>query len=157
VLEDRTPEMEKRGFDFSKDYEVINLLGQTLFEQAKQLRDVSRKSDKDKLLNAAAEQFQKTLALDSENVTAHYQLQLLYAALGNAEKSAEHRALHAKYKPDDNARDRAFALARQKYPAANHAAEAVVIYPLHRDGAPGLAAQPAALNTGKTAQNGGAR
>lgn len=157
VLEDHTPEMERRGFDFSMDYEVINLLGQSLYEQAKQLRDVNRKSDKEKLLKAAVEQFQKTLALDSENVTAHYELQLLYAALGDAEKSAEHRALHAKYKPDDNARDRAFALARQKYPAANHAAEAVVIYSLHRDGAPGLAERPPLPNDDKTAQTGGDR
>jgi hypothetical protein len=29
-------------------------------------------------------------------------------------------------------------LAREKYPAANHAAEAVVIYPLQRPGAPGM-------------------
>ena len=30
ILEDRYPELDKRGFDFSKDYEVINELGQTL-------------------------------------------------------------------------------------------------------------------------------
>ena len=157
VLEDRTPEMIARGFDFSKDYEVINLLGQSLFEQAKQLRDPARKAEREKLLKSAVEQFQKTLALDSENVTAHYQLQLLYAALGDEEKSAEHRQLHARYKPDDNARDRAFALARQKYPAANHAAEAVVIYPLHRPGAPELAAEPAAPADATTALNGESR
>ncbi len=43
-----------------------------------------------------------------------------------------------RYKPDDNAADRAVRLAREKYPAANHAAEAVVIYPLQRPGAPRL-------------------
>jgi hypothetical protein len=32
-------------------------------------------------------------------------------------------------------------LARERYPAANHAAEAVVKYPLHRPGAPGLASE----------------
>ena len=32
VLEDRTADMQQRGFDFSFDYEVINLLGQTLFD-----------------------------------------------------------------------------------------------------------------------------
>jgi len=31
ILEDRYPELEKRKFDFSKDYEVINELGQNLF------------------------------------------------------------------------------------------------------------------------------
>jgi len=35
ILEDRGPELDRRGFDFSKDYVVINELGQTLFERAK--------------------------------------------------------------------------------------------------------------------------
>ncbi len=35
ILEDRYEELDKRGFDFSLDYEVINELGQTLFERAK--------------------------------------------------------------------------------------------------------------------------
>ncbi len=42
--------------------------------------------------------------------------------------------MYQKYKPDDNARDRALVLARSKDPAANHAAEAVVIYDLRRGG-----------------------
>ena len=46
--------------------------------------------------------------------------------------------MHQRYKPDDNAQGRAVRLAREKYPAANHAAEAVVKYPLQRPGAPGL-------------------
>ena len=138
VLEDRTQEMIDRGFDFSFDYEVINLHGQTLFDLAKQARGADRKAERESLLRRAVEQFEKTLKIDSENVTAHYNLQLLYAQLGDKERSAEHREAHARYKPDDNATDRAIALARQKYPAANQAAEAIVIYSLHRDGAPGL-------------------
>ncbi len=43
-----------------------------------------------------------------------------------------------KYKPDDNARERAVAIHRLKNPAADHAAEAVVIYDLRRSGAYGL-------------------
>jgi len=46
------------------------------------------------------------------------------------EAAAIHLELHAKYKIDDNAKDEAFAKARKKYPAANKAAEAVVIYEL---------------------------
>ncbi len=38
VLNDRTPDMIRRDFDFSLDYEVINLLGQTLFDLAKARR-----------------------------------------------------------------------------------------------------------------------
>ena len=41
---------------------------------------------------------------------------------------------------DDNAADRAVSLARKKYPAANFAAETLVIYPLQRPGAPQLPA-----------------
>jgi hypothetical protein len=64
---------------------------------------------------------------------------LLYAELGDSKKSREHEQLHLRYKPDDNAQGRAVRLAREKYPAANHAAEAVVKYSLQRPGAPGLA------------------
>ena len=40
-----------------------------------------------------------------------------------------HRELHALYKPDDHAKSRAIREASIKYPAANHAAQAIVIYP----------------------------
>ncbi len=132
VLEDRSEEMRQKGFDFSIDYEVINDHGQTLLEQAKQLREPDEQLQRDKLLREAAANFEKTLTLDSENVAAHYNLQVIYGLLGDDIRAAEHERLHARYKPDDNARDRAIALARQKYPAANHAAEAVVIYSLNR-------------------------
>ena len=131
--------MAERGFDFSKDYEVINELGQTLFERAEQLWSADRKSERDALLAQAAEQFNKTLALDPENVTAHYNLQLIYGKLGDAKKAEEHAKLHARYKVDDNARDRALVAARKKYPAGNNAAEALVIYPLQKQSAPGVA------------------
>jgi hypothetical protein len=138
VLEDKTPERTKRGFDFSLDYEVIELLGQTLFEQAKQLRDPDRAAERTALLKKAVDQYQRILTIDAENVSAHYGLQLLYQELGDDTKSAEHAKLHARYKPDDNARDVAFEKARRNYPAAARASEALVIYPLNRDGAPGL-------------------
>ncbi|MEX0611657.1 MAG: multiheme c-type cytochrome [Pirellulales bacterium] len=152
VLEVKTAEMIERGFDFSLDYEVINELGLTLFDLAKQARGKSRATQREEYLRQAVEQFENTLAIDSENVTAHYNLQLLYGQLGDKAKAAEHHKLHQRYKPDDNARDRAIALARQRYPAANHAAEAIVIYSLNRAGAPGLAEQPAGAGH---KQNGG--
>jgi hypothetical protein len=37
-----------------------------------------------------------------------------------------------RYKPDDNAAEVAIPAARRRYPAANHAAEALVIYDLQR-------------------------
>lgn len=149
VLEDRTQEMIDRKFDFSLDYEVINLYGGTLFDLAKQSHGAKRKAQREEYLRRAVEQFKKTLAIDSENVAAHYNLQLLYKQLGDQKKAAEHGRLHVRYKPDDNAGDRATALARQRYPAANHAAEAIVIYPLRRPGAPGLpVAQPTSESGG---------
>ncbi len=137
VLEDRYPELNARGFDFSRDYEVINELGQTLFERAKMER--GNPARQKELLTAAAKRFQDTLAIDSENVPAHHNLAQIHSLLGDAAKSAEHRKLHEKYRPDDNARDQAHAIARRRDPAADHAAQAIVIYNLHRPGAPGLA------------------
>jgi tetratricopeptide (TPR) repeat protein len=130
VVEGQSQERIGRGFDFSRDYEVINLLGQVLYEQGRALRGQANQAQREKLLGEAVQWFQRTLALDPENVTAHYNLQLLFAALGDGTRSDHHRQLHQKYKPDDNARDRAVAAARKRYPAANHAAEAVVIYEL---------------------------
>jgi tetratricopeptide (TPR) repeat protein len=120
ILEDTYPELEKRKFDFSLDYEVINELGQTLFERAKQERGEARKP----FLQQAAERFQRTLQLDSENVAAHYNLALVYDQLGDTKKAEEHRKLHERFRPDDNARDRAIAIHRRKNPAADHAAQA---------------------------------
>jgi tetratricopeptide (TPR) repeat protein len=150
VLEDRYPELDRRGFDFSKDYEVINELGQSLFERAKLERSPAAKSRRDEFLHQAAEQFQKTLALDSENLTAHYNLALIYSQLGDTARAEGHRKEHERYRPDDNARDRAIAIHRRQNPAADHAAQNVVIYPLQRQGAPGLNA-PAAFTTAKAA------
>lgn len=130
VLEDRTPDMLARGFDFSRDYVVINELGVTLFTRAQQAVGPQRQAQRETLLQQAAAQFEKTLTLDSEDVTAHYNLALIYAQLNDTARAAEHSELHLRFKGDDNARDRAIVLARQRYPAANHAAEALVIYPL---------------------------
>jgi tetratricopeptide (TPR) repeat protein len=55
------------------------------------------------------------------------------AALGHL-----HGELHKIYKPDDNARARTTEIYRRKHPAANAAAEAIVIYPTRRKDAPGF-------------------
>lgn len=136
ILEDRYPELEKRGFDFSKDYEVIDELGQAYFERAKMER--ANPAKQKEFLNLAVEAFQKTLALDSENLTAHYTLAQIYSQLGDETKAGYHRKEHAKYLPDYNAQDHAVSAARRADPAADHAAQATVIYPLQRIGAPEL-------------------
>jgi tetratricopeptide (TPR) repeat protein len=136
ILEERYPELDRRGFDFSKDYEVINELGQTYVEQAKQEHGHPERYRQ--FLELAAEQFNHTLALDLENLTAHYNLALIYEALGDQNRATEHRRLHERYRPDDNATDRAISIARRHNKAADHAAQAIVIYPLQRADAPGL-------------------
>jgi tetratricopeptide (TPR) repeat protein len=141
VLEDRYPELDERGFDFSKDYEVINELGQTYFERSKLER--ADKARQRQFLDAAVERFEATLALDSENLMAHYNLALIHGQLGNEELADKHRKLHERYRPDDNARDRAIAIHRARNPAADHAAQSIVIYNLQRPGAFGLNREPA--------------
>mgnify|MGYP003311709124 CR=1 FL=1 len=122
----------ERGFDFGQDYRALNELGQTIFERAKQERGDAARGERDRLLREAVGWFEKTLVLDPENLTAHYNLALVLTRLGAAQRAAEHRALHLKYKPDDNARDHSVATHRAKNPAANHAAESIVIYDLQK-------------------------
>ncbi len=136
ILDDRYPELDQRGFDFSKDYIVINELGQTLVERAKaEWQDASKRNE---FLIEAQRRFEQTLALDPENLTAHYNLALIYAQLGDNTLAAAQQRLHEKYRPDDNARDHAIAIERRRNAAADHAAQAIVIYPLQRSGAPEL-------------------
>jgi tetratricopeptide (TPR) repeat protein len=145
ILEDRYPELDQRGFDFSKDYEVLNELGQTYFERSKTERNNPQRQKQ--FLSLAAEAFEKTVTLDPENLTAHYTLALIYTQMGDEAKAAYHRREHEKYLPDYNAQDRAVTIARRADPAADHAAQATVIYPLQRSGAQGLdvsAARPSA-------------
>ena len=130
ILEDRYAELDERGFDFSKDYVVINELGQTYYLRSKLERGQPEREKQ--FLELAIQQFDNALKLDSENQTAHYNLSLIHAELGNEEKAAFHRELHEKYRFDDNARDRAVAIARANDPAARHASQGIVIYDLQR-------------------------
>ncbi len=138
ILNTQFEDARARGFDFSKDYRVINQLGMALFERAKQERGTSRKERRDALLTESRDWFLKTLELDPENMTAHFNLGLLYARLDEPKLAESHRGLHLKYKPDDNAREHAVAIHRRSNAAADHAAEAVVIYDLQRKDAYGL-------------------
>ena len=132
ILDADSEEMRRRGFDFSRDVRLQNQLGLALFERAKRERGPARAEARAERLNEARASFERALVIDPENVTAHYNLGLIYGQLGDREGAARHQELHAKYKPDDNARDRAIAAARRADAAADHAAEAIVIYDLHR-------------------------
>lgn len=132
VLQTKIPQ---RNFDFSQDYNVRNQLGLTLIDLAQRAEVMGDDAGFQSILNDARSQFQQVLELDSENVTAHSNLAEIYALLGDAKQESHHRELHMKYKPDNNAAEVA-SEARRRYPAANHAAEALVIYDLQRDESP---------------------
>jgi len=134
VVEQKTDEMVRRKFDFSRDYVVNNLLGQTIFDRAQQIRggNDEAKARRQARLQEAAQVFSRTLEIDSENVDAHYNLAQLFQQLGNTEQAAVHQTAHEKYKIDDTARGEAVAAARRKYPAADFASEPLVVYDLQR-------------------------
>ena len=126
LAETRFPAARRRGFDFSRDYRLLNTLATTLFERAK----LAPADAQAAWLERAGTRHREALAVDPENTTAHYGLAQVYGRLGDADAEARHRALHERYRKDDNAADRAVALARQRDDAANHAASAVVVYDL---------------------------
>ena len=101
----------QREFDFGEDYRVINELAQTLFERAKTERGAERLEARMEILLESQQWFEKTLQFDPENTAAHYNLSLIHTLLGDAEQASEHRS---------------------RNPAADHTAEAVVIYDLQR-------------------------
>jgi hypothetical protein len=121
-----------RGFDFSEDWRVLNELGSTLYDRSRRERGEDNREAKDRYLREAEAVFLDALSFDPENAEAHYGLVRVYRDLGLEEAANRHDTLHATYKIDDNARDRAVAEARRRYPAANDAAEPNVIYDLMR-------------------------
>ena len=55
ILDTRFAEARRRGFDFSQDYRVLNALGETLYERARQERGEARRGVRERFLRAAAE------------------------------------------------------------------------------------------------------
>ena len=143
VLTDKSQELRDRKFDFSFDFRVRNSLGLTLLDLAEVAESRGQAERMQQLIEEARGEFAKTLLVDSEDVTAHANLAAIYKRLGNTEKAEFHGKSHMRYKPDDNAADVARPGARRKYPAADHAAESLVIYWLHRPGAHQLPAEAA--------------
>jgi Flp pilus assembly protein TadD len=133
IINTQFQEAHAREFDFSQDFTLLNEYAQTLFDRSKLERGADGR--RDEYLHEAERWFQRVLELDSENAEAHYGLAQVYVRLGDSDRERAHRALYAKYKRDDNARDRAIVLARRKSAPANHAAEAIVLYDLQRPGA----------------------
>jgi tetratricopeptide (TPR) repeat protein len=138
ILEENHEELRRRKFDFSKDYEVINELGLTLFAWGNAKAARSDAAAARELFDEAIKTFERTLVLDSENVVAHHNLRLIYDTIGDNERAAHHRVQHERYRPDEEAEGQVNNKARRNYPHASHAADGIAIYSLHRPGAPGI-------------------
>src|SRR5262249_31595669 len=73
------PEKQPPGRNFTRDYEIINLLGSARFQQAKA---TAEKKDRDQFLRLAIKQYERTLELDPEDLDAHFNLFQCYSQLG---------------------------------------------------------------------------
>jgi len=132
LMDSRFEEARKRNFDFSKDIAVPNLLGRTLMEKARLARGEARRDERVALLNEARTRLEQALAIDPEDVNAHYNLALVTEELGDKEAAQRHRAAHEKFRTDDLAVATAVARHRSENPAADHAASPIAIYDLQR-------------------------
>mgnify|MGYP001819966763 CR=1 FL=1 len=133
VANNNFAEARERNFDFSYDLNLLNELGRLYYERGRQ-----RKADRVAQFKRSSEWFEKALAIDAEDLTAHFNLALVYKLLGDDNKAEYHRQQHDKYRPDDHAIEVAVTRHRQANPAADHAASALVIHDLNRTGAYGM-------------------
>lgn len=132
IIETRFKSARERGFDFSGDIRVNNMLGRVRFEQARTLRGKNNAPARTNRLNQSVEHFQNALKIDPEDLTAHNNMALVYRSLGELEPAKTHQLLAEKYRPDDHAREHAVTLHRSRNPAADHAAADIAIYNLVR-------------------------
>ena len=132
LVETRYQAARERGFDFSRDTRLLNELGRISYERSRQMRGERRREQREALLQEARQWLQRSLAIDPENLAAHYSLSLVEAGLGNREAARRHQRLHERYRPDDNAVEQAVTRHRRQVPAANHAAQPIAIYDLQR-------------------------
>jgi len=149
LVETPWPEARARGFDFARDVRVRNELAETLLERARGERGEGAGPRRAERLRAAREQVEASLAIDGEQAVAHYLLGQVRRAEGDEAGALAAFADHERYRIDDNARDRAVALARRRDPAADAAAEAVAIFDLARPGAYGLPTDAAGVSSAR--------
>jgi len=72
---------------FPKDRNVHNELGQIRFRESR--------------FDEAIQQFQHTLAIDPEDLTANYQLMLCYRGMGDLKRAKQHERLYFRFKADE--------------------------------------------------------
>jgi len=138
IYDNRFSGTREKGYDFSRDTNLLNELGRANFELARKMRGAQKQPQRQATLEKARDWLNKTLEIDPENLTAHYNLSLVYAELGDQQQMEIHRAAHERYRPDDNAIEVAVTRHRRSNPAADHAASAFPIYDLNRAHAYGM-------------------
>ncbi len=87
--------------------------------------------------------YEKTLAIDSEDLTAHYNLMRVYRATGDKQKAARHEKAWLKHKDDETGRAVAADLRREN-PWANRESQPIHV---HAEPVPPAAPEPAWIAT----------
>ncbi|HKT46908.1 MAG TPA: tetratricopeptide repeat protein [Candidatus Acidoferrales bacterium] len=119
---------------YPRDRVVLNELGRILFLQ-------KRYAD-------AVKEFQQTLAIDPEDLQAHYNLMLCYNGLGDDAKANEHKLRYLRFKADE-ASQAITGPYRQIHPEDNNERQPIhehVSVPLNTPSAPQSASQRSAQN-----------
>ncbi len=132
LAETRFQDARDRGFDFSRDYRMLNELARTLYERARYERGEQRRAARIAILLHAKVRLDQVLAEDPEYASAHHNLSLVLNELGNPDLADKHRTLHEHYRSDDNIVEWAVSRHRSSTPAADHAASVPAIYDLQR-------------------------
>jgi Tfp pilus assembly protein PilF len=79
--------LRRAASQYPRDRVVLNQMGRVLF-QKRQYRE-------------AIAEFRKVLAIDPEDLQAHYNLMLCYQGLGDAAGAGKERVLYARFKADE--------------------------------------------------------
>jgi len=95
---------------FPRDRVVRNELGRVLFLQKRYAEAVA--------------EFEQTLAIDPEDLPAHYNLMLCYNGLGDDAKAEQHKARYLRFKVDESAQAITGPY-RQKHPEDNNERQAI--------------------------------
>jgi tetratricopeptide (TPR) repeat protein len=111
---------------YPKDRVVRNQTGRILFLR----RDYQ----------AAVDELQHVLAIDPEDLMAHYTLMLAYRGLGDLERSRHHQALYERFKADEASQELTREY-REEHPHDNNERQ-----PIHEHGSPGRDAIEAFLH-----------
>jgi tetratricopeptide (TPR) repeat protein len=122
VLDSDYPQARQAGFDFSQDYEFLTELAQAYLQMA--LMDPQQQN----WIDQAQQMYNNILAINSEWAAAYYGLFRVAKMQGDDKTADDMQKQYQYYKLDDQIKDRAINAARIKDPAADKAANRVVIY-----------------------------